>query len=189
MGAAEYKDDCDGCKISQGLKERVGGIIELEGDWILNHYSDEDTFLGRMALQPRYHRMELWELTTKEAATLGGNIQKIDIALRQYWSIRFPDDPIERVYVVYFFESVFDKPKPTEFHLHIHLIPRAKSLDPLLRKADGSTIIAWNIHKLGKRRDFPQQYRYWTKKGGLRRKEVEKLMTYLRGCLWKPSAG
>ena len=35
-------------------------------------------------------------LTKDETDVLGKNLQGVDIALRQYWSIKFPDDPIER---------------------------------------------------------------------------------------------
>jgi len=194
MGAEVYKSCCRGCKISQGIEELTGGIIELDGNWILNHYSSEEGFLGWMALQPRFHRMELKDLTADETRALGGNIQNIDIALRQYWAIRFRDDLIQRVYLVYFFES-------TGYHLHIHLVPRTKKFYEL--EAEGCSVlkekkdcpllfaplnkykfIAWNICRINKHKKFPQ--RYQTKKGNKKsEKEVEALMTYLRGYLWK----
>ena len=201
MGAEIYHDCCMGRKISRGIEEPEagGGIIELDGNWILNHYGGEDTFLGRLALQPRFHRMELTDLNTDEANALGKNIQNIDLALRQYWAInfKFKDDLIERVYVVYFFESVYDKPEPTKFHLHVHLIPRAKSLDPLLREyckpsSDNncvSTINAWNIYKLSKHdkhKKLPSHYQI-KKDNPESKQQVKALMTYLRGQLQRPS--
>ena len=167
-----YDNNCKGCKLSQGkwpkpnkdpkpdelTKPPVGGmIIELkdknqaEGDWILNHYGGREGFLGWLALQPKKHKMELCDLEEKELKALGLNIKKIDRFLRAYWKEYFPADPIKRVYVVYFFEGVFDS-KPTDYHLHIHLIPRTKAMDILLREElEGekiTTIIAWKIYRL-----------------------------------------
>jgi diadenosine tetraphosphate (Ap4A) HIT family hydrolase len=185
MSARLYVPNCEGCEISHGCGEvskdvrRRGGAIELDGEG----------FLGWLALQPRYHRMELSDLGTDEAAAFGRNIQDIDIALRQYWSIHFEDDPIERVYAVYFFEGVYDRPCPTPYHLHIHLIPRTKQFDPLLRRAteDGSTIVAWNIYKLTEKEmgdRFPPKYRVDNED-----QKMVNLMTYLGGYLRKPSVG
>jgi diadenosine tetraphosphate (Ap4A) HIT family hydrolase len=159
-------------------------VIDLPGDWTLNHYGGDEGFLGWLALQPRYHQMELTDLCPNQAAALGGNIQHIDIALRQYWSIHFKD-PIERVYVVYFFESEFDEPKKEQYHLHIHLIPRTKQLAEGLRTEDGSSINAWDIPTLrkGKPREcvkvpfvFPSKYKVKKKDD----QNAVKLMTHLR---------
>ena len=186
MRIDEYDPNCDGCKISQGHKEVTGKlVIEMNGGWTLNHYGGGEGFLGWLALQPRYHRMELADLTEREAAFLGPNIQRIDLALRQYWSIRFDADPIERVYVVYFLEGVFAKPNPSPYHLHVHLIPRTRRFDPLLRKDNGSTstIIAWNIYQLVECQDFPEEYRI----KGVNKQYTENLMAYLKSSLWKSS--
>jgi hypothetical protein len=78
VSAKEYDKDCKGCKRSKGCDPVVGGIIQLEGDWILNHYGGDEGFFGWMALQPRYHRKELTELSTYEARALGENIQRIE---------------------------------------------------------------------------------------------------------------
>ena len=102
MNVAEYHENCIGCEFSQGIKIPTGGIIELSGDWLLNLYGGEEGFLGWMALYPRYHRMELGELSTNEANSLGPNIQAIDHALQNYWKIHFPDDQLERNYVLFF---------------------------------------------------------------------------------------
>ena len=156
-----YDPNCAGCKRSQGKDDVIGGIIGLTGEWTLNHLGDAN-FLGWMALQPRCHRMELADLTTGEAAALGCNIQAVEKALRDYWLVNFSDDPIHRVYVVYFFESVFDR-KPTTFHLHIHLIPRTKLFGNWLQNEDDSGIIAWDIYKIGNPRfglpALPERYK------------------------------
>jgi diadenosine tetraphosphate (Ap4A) HIT family hydrolase len=188
MGAGIYHDCCKGCRISQGIEEprRGGGIIELDGNWILNHYGGDEGFLGWMALQPRFHRMELTDLNTDEANALGKNIQNIDLAMRQYWAIEFPKDPVRRVYVVYFFESAFEK-SSDKYHLHIHLIPRTEKLGDLLREE--GKVIAWNIYKLSKpnkSNEFPPEYMAQPENDEDRRK-VEALMTYLRGQLHRPS--
>ena len=174
-----YKKDCDGCNRSQGKDNVRGGVVELKGDWTLNHYGGQEGFLGWMALQPRYHKMTIADLESDELSSLGDNIKKIDEALGSYWKICF-NDRLERVYVLYFFESFYDRPIPTKFHLHIHLIPRPKSFDPLLREysklnsGEKSSINVWGIPKLTKYKDlFPEKY--------LQNEEnVKKLMDYLR---------
>jgi len=148
----EYNDWCNGCKISRCLKARHGGIIEMDGNWILNHYAGWEGFFGWMALQSRYHRMELTDLTPDETKALGKNIQNIDLALRQYWSLKFPSDPIQRVYVVYFFES-------EGYHLHIHLILRSEKLGC----EDPKEYMAWKTFERTKKDRFPQEYRIMIK--------------------------
>ncbi|HEX77101.1 MAG TPA: hypothetical protein G4O03_01620 [Dehalococcoidia bacterium] len=197
MGAEIYHNDCEGCDISQGIKEprAGGGIIELDGDWILNHYGGDEGFLGWLALQPRFHRMELTDLNTDEANALGKNVQRIDLALRQYWAIKFSEDPIRRVYVVYFFESAFEK-SSDKYHLHIHLIPRTERFRRLSIRVektrgiekveDDVRLIAWNIHQLSGHEGFPSGYRTKPENDGNRR-EVEALMTYLRAYLRRSS--
>ena len=108
---------------------------------------------------------------------------KIDTLLTEYWQENFKNDPVERVYVVYVFESVFDEP-PSKFHLHIHLIPRFMSLDPLLRECPQrrtdprypSTINAWTIPFITSREQFPRQYR-------TEQAHVKALMRWLRSRL------
>ncbi len=179
-----YEEDCKGCIRSQGTEDENklwGGIVKLNGDWILNHYMGEEGFLGWMILQPRCHRMKLADLKSNELSSLGENIQKIDIALGNYWKKYF--EPLERVYVVYFFESVYAKPEPEKFHMHIHLISRPKSFDKLLREYNVSNSIessspnAWRIPTLTKYKDmFPEKY--------IKNKEkVTNLMSYLKDIL------
>ena len=135
-----------------------------------------------MALAPRYHRMELSELESEEATALGGNIQNIDMALRNYWANKFPEDPIKRVYVIYFFES-------TGFHLHFHLIPRPKSFSCAFSTGKP----AWDTPKLTRCWDeFPEQYRIRTQQKAMegcqiieKPERVDNLMTSLRSFLWK----
>jgi hypothetical protein len=176
-------ENCNGCKISIRKKRPTGGIVKLEGDWILCHYTGGDSFLGRLALQTECHRMDLAELEPKEASALGINIKKIDKALRDYWSEEFTDDPIERTYIVYFFESVLDRDVKEEWHLHIHLIPRTKKLG-----MDGQgkyrpwDVAAWNTYKLPYRFRFPDEYRIKDKKGRkINEERIKALMRYLRG--------
>lgn len=155
----------------------------LPGSWVLNHYAGEEGFLGWMALQPKCHRISFAELTDEELQALGGNLRTIDNLLTQYWQETFKNDPIKRVYVVYFFESVFDTP-PSQFHMHIHLIPRFVSLEPLLREYPKrrteaeypSTINAWTIPLITSRETFPRQYRP-------EQANVKALMRWLRARL------
>ena len=57
-----HNDNCKGCARSQ----ETDAIVELPGDWIVNHYAGEEGFLGWLALQPRYHRMAISDLTDDE---------------------------------------------------------------------------------------------------------------------------
>jgi len=190
MGAKIYDKDCMGCKYSQEIQKPRGGIVKLDRHWILNHYAGPEGFLGWVALQPRYHRMELTDLNTDEANALGRNIENIDRALREYWAIKFPGDLVRRVYVVYFFESAFEKTQ-NQYHLHFHLIPRTEKFRSLSKC--GSTLIGWDIHRLSKHKDFPPEYQiretdYQTEERNKEnRQKVEEFMTYLRGQLESPS--
>lgn len=156
MIQSNYKPDCLGCRLSQELDRVVGGIVQLPGDWILNHYGGEEGYLGWLALQPKYHRMDLPELTQTEAEAFGRNVQAISQLLTAYWQETWPADPLSRVYVVYFFESVFD-PVPSRYHMHVHLIPRPQSFKQLLQGPCGS-INAWEVHRVSKRTEFPERY-------------------------------
>jgi len=176
----EYKDCCKGCDISREIEKKPGGIIDLGGDWILNHFEGGGVFLGWMALQPRFHRMKFTDLTDDETKALGKNIQNINIALCEYWSIRFPKDPIEKLYVVCFHES-------EEYHIHIHLIPRTKELGG----EDPTENMAWKTFKRTEKDSFPQEYRIMIKdpSGSLiEDQKVLALMSYLKGTLSKISA-
>ena len=72
---------------------------------------------------------------------------------------------LERLYIVYFFESAGVEP----FHLHIHLIPRYASIERRLR--------AWEIPGATKHATFPDHYRrsYFAYSD-----EVDNLMRFLR---------
>jgi diadenosine tetraphosphate (Ap4A) HIT family hydrolase len=180
MRAKDDKDGCRGCDISREREKVVGGIVRLDGKWILNHYQQEDQgFLGWLALQPKYHRMEWEELTRRELKTLGPNITRVKQALREYWQKHFSADCVKRVYVTYLFESPFDEP-PGEYHLHIHLIPRFAKLDSLLREPTkaGSRINAWKLYKLREEHEneFPEEY-------GWDGQRIEALMKELRNLL------
>jgi len=176
----EYKDGCEGCDISRGSLLLPGGIIELPGGWILSQYDEKESFLGWLALQPRYHRIGLSDLTKEETDALGRNIQGIDIALRQYWSLKFPDDPMERTYVGCFSES-------KALHLHFHLIPRTRKLG----QGNPTEFAAWRIFELTETwADFPEPYRVRDKEKNwahVSSAKVTALMMHLRGFFWEHS--
>jgi diadenosine tetraphosphate (Ap4A) HIT family hydrolase len=178
MSIKEYKDGCKGCDISREIERKPGGIIHFEGDWILNHYAGDEGFLGWMALQPRFHRMKFTDFTDDETKALGKNIQDINTALCEYWSIHFPKDPLEKLYMVCFHES-------EEYHIHIHLIPRSKELGG----EDPTKYMAWKTFKRTETESFPPEYRVKDRKGSwLGDQKVVALMSYLRGTLSKMSA-
>jgi diadenosine tetraphosphate (Ap4A) HIT family hydrolase len=163
-----YKDDCRGCQRSLGCEIPLGGITEMEGNWILNHYGGEESFLGWMALQTKEHVMELMEVPWEDLDKLGGNIRRIDEALRDYWRIQFQDDP------------------PTRWHLHIHLITRTERVG----KGNPSRVAAWYTPCLVKWHGFPQEYRVWDEstKERINENRVEDLMKYLKMRLEKQSS-
>jgi hypothetical protein len=180
-----YSVNCQGCLTSQGLSDTPGGIVSLPGGWIVNQYRAYQGFLGWLILQPRSHRDEIAELSSTELSALGGHLKSLDTVLRSYWRIAFPDDPIERVYFLYFFESPFDLPTPPPFHLHFHAVPRTKCLAAELREPNGagSIINAWNVYKLRDGNQVPHRYLRpeageWT--------AASALLAYLRNELERP---
>lgn len=188
-----YADSCSGCEISQGLTSVPGGVVKLPGDWVVNHYGGSEGFLGWLALQPRFHRMALAELTVREPQNLGPNIKSLDGALSQYWRLRFPSDPVKRVYVVYFFESEFESPPaPRPYHLHIHIVPRFQSFDTAERlrcTADGSSWVdGWRTPTLSPKRVVPHDY---TRESAQWQTRTADLVGYVRSELsdWPSPAG
>lgn len=182
-----YDKNCHGCKISKGEKIPSGDIVKLDGGWVLNHYDGSDSFLGRLALQSERHCMDLADLELKEAEALGVNIQRVDEALRDYWSEHYRDDYIERTYIVYFFESAFNEEEKEKYHLHIHLIPRTKKLG-MDRKGEYKPweTAAWKTYRLPYRICFPDEYRTKDKSGhDINSEKVKALMQFLRGRLAK----
>lgn len=171
MDADKYKKGCKACDISQGNEQLAGGIIKLDKFWILNHYQGPEAFLGWLALQPSRHVMELSDLTKDELVALGPNIKRIDKALHTYWKNNFPEDPIERVYVVYFFESAYEWP-PSKYHLHLHLIARPRCFRGLQRNGDSQ--VGWRLYDVKTHPSFPVKYRP-------REETVSILMNSLRG--------
>ena len=126
--------------------------------------------------------MALSELTPSEAAAMGPNVQVLDEILTRYWTLEFPSDPVERVYVVYFFESEFTRPKPKElWHLHIHVIPRPHDLaeDGLLRvtKNGATWSDGWRLPHITDKDAFPKRYRLTPDNCVAR---SSKLMDYIR---------
>jgi len=164
-----YREGCKGCGISSGRDTEVnerGGIIDLGNDWTVNHYGGPEGFLGWVVLQPRLHVGDMADLSAGEAASMGKSIRCVGRALREYWRVSFNDDPIERVYVMYFHESVFGIAEQSqlsqdEWHLHLHLIPRTVRLGRILRRfSDNGSIHAWSMPDVVRLSggDFPKQY-------------------------------
>ena len=163
MAANPYDPDCMGCETSQD-HEVPGGIVRLPGKWVLNHYRGSEGFLGWLALQTDVHRMSLAKLSQQELRTLGPNVKDVDEALSDY-AINVFRDVLERLYIVYFFESAGVEP----YHLHIHLIPRYASIEGRLR--------AWEIPGATKHATFPDRYR---RSCSAYSDEVDNLMSFLR---------
>ena len=172
--ANEEKHDpcCKGCDISDlatGKKNPadmcdrpIGDAIYLKDRWALNHYQGKEGFFGWMTMQPLRHCMDFTKLNKPEVRALGGHLKWVSKGLEDYFrdrskELKEEEDPVERVYISYLFESVFDWP-PTKFHLHLHLIPRFQSFGSLLRKTPRSSIDAYQIATLTKRAEFPDRY-------------------------------
>jgi len=182
MKAEKYKKNCKGCELSENSEDaqNPGGIIQLKGNWILNHYRGSEGFLGWLALQSGKCGKQLSDLKESESMALGPNIQDIEINLRKYWESHFPKDPMERMYVLYF----------AEYSLHFHLIARPKSIRELTlcRKAcsgyseiqsEPVKIEAWNMPLATKCRGFPPEYNIWND-GKINKAMVSPLMDWLR---------
>ena len=178
-----HDPNCAGCQRAQGVDSVTGGVIGLPGGWSVNHYGGSERFLGWLALQPFTHRMRLQELTGEELAELGPNLQALDRELTAYWKAQFPDDPLLRVYVVYFFETAFKEGARERFHLHIHVVPRPHSIGAELECPDEDGILsvdAWRLPTLAPDGKVPEPY---SKDSPLWAERVTRLMEYLRAHL------
>ena len=162
------KQSCKGCNIIQCPPR--GRIIRIGEFRVANHYWGGEGFLGWLALQPRRHCMRLEDLCDSEAREMGAAIRELTKGLKNHWKKEWPEDRLDRVYVTYFFESVFDN-NPTEYHLHIHLIPRTLKMRSLV-STEGS-INCWEIYRISKMDGFPEEYLRYTER-------VDKLMDALR---------
>lgn len=183
-----YDDTCSGCEISQGVRPVAGKVAALPGDWTVNQYGGGEGYLGWLALQPRYHRTRLTDLAPGEVTALGSNLQALDRVLTQYWTLQFPDDPIDRVYVAYFYESAFeDPPEPKPYHLHIHVIPRFRSLARpgalRIKKGTQTWNDAWQVPHLAERMMIPEPY---ARHSPMWENRATTLMDYLRHELQTP---
>lgn len=159
------KEICKGCH-----SRPIGGIVDITKNWQVNQYWGSEGFLGWIALQPREHRMSVEELSGPELTEMGKAIQDVEKRLKAYWKTEWPNDPLERLYVTYFFESVFDN-QPNEYHLHIHLIPRTKRMRSLITRQ--GSVNCWDIYKISKMDGFPEEYFRFEER-------VNKLMDWLR---------
>ena len=73
---------------------------------------------------------------------------------------------------------LFDESKGSQYHLHIHLIPRTEKVGAgESGKGKPSQSAAWNTPKLACKDWFPQEYRIRDKTG---KEEVVALMTCLK---------
>jgi diadenosine tetraphosphate (Ap4A) HIT family hydrolase len=148
---------CKGCQIGENTElgkscVPLGKVIGLEGGWVLTHSGEKErNYLGHLILQPKAHRMDMDELTDDESNYLGLHIRSITKALKDYWKSTFPLDTLERVYVIYFWETAFQKTFQGEWHLHIHLFPRTRRMVNGLEPAE---VAAWNLLSL----PVPQEY-------------------------------
>jgi diadenosine tetraphosphate (Ap4A) HIT family hydrolase len=166
-----------------------GGVISLPGGWSVNHYGGSEGFLRGLALQPFGHRMCLQDLTGEELEKLGPNLQALDRELTAYWEQQFPDDPLRRVYVLYFFETAFKSGARERFHLHVHVIPRSDRIGEALKGPDEDGILSvdgWHIRTLTPDGKVPEPY---SRTSPTWAEQVNRLMDYLREHLPRAASG
>lgn len=177
-------EECECCKILRGggcVYQAKEYIVELEGGWVLNHRGvGKKTYLGCLILQPKSHRVDFGDLSMKEATILGINIQRINHSLRQYWGQNYRDDPVERVYVVYFNETPFDKKvldtkRLEASHVHLHMLVRTKKMGG----GDPSNIVGWKILDEDTIKSYPPAYQCLKEDDD----RVKQLMSYLKESL------
>jgi len=153
---------CNGCEIvkmtdlGKDFIPKGSTIIKMQGGWILNHSSEpQKNYLGHLILQPTRHVMDIDKLYDEEASALGTNLRNVIRALKEYWKQAFKWDELQRVYVVYFWESEFTE-KPSKWHMHIHLFPRTKAM---VGGHPPTEVAAWQMPELTEKAYFPSKYR------------------------------
>lgn len=96
-------------------------LIAYDEQWRVAHATGSG-LLGWLVLVPRRHVMEVADLTDVEAASLG--VWQVKTARALAKELKVP-----KVYVVEFGEVL-------GYHLHFHVVPRPRDLDPTLRGPD-----------------------------------------------------
>jgi hypothetical protein len=154
---------CEVCEIISGRK---GGfrskdyILELKGDWVLNHYGDSSKgYIGYLVLSTKKHLISWDKLSSYNLQYLGQNIKWIDINLRKCLNGMFRKDRVEQIYFAYFNDSAYilhtqGKARNVGdfLHVHFHILPRTKKM---LKICDGN-MMAFDLLKL--RSQFPIEY-------------------------------
>lgn len=125
---------CLACDIVAGRQAAPGGVIHEDDHWMLDHAVDP-LIRGCLILKSKRHVDELADLEPDEAATLGPMMRTALAAMRRAF------DP-ERIYVCSFGEMLH--------HLHIHLLPRYRSLKIAGRRSGPSAgmDLAMDLHPL-----------------------------------------
>jgi diadenosine tetraphosphate (Ap4A) HIT family hydrolase len=106
---------CLACDVNAGRILAPGGAIYQDTYWIADHGIDR-LVRGYVVLKPLRHVHELADLSSDEAATLGGALRVVLSAMRTALET-------ERIYVCSFAETVH--------HLHFHLLPRYTDMPAL----------------------------------------------------------
>ncbi len=131
------KRDCRGCLRASKQEKVEGGTIPLGAHWTVNHYDDQDRFLGWLVVQPKEHRMKSSQMTLEETEEFGVVTSRLENALTKAYDRMCPHDKVKIVYLVRLGESTLAR--GPNWHLHYHMIPRTVSM-----KHRG-----WHIHNLG----------------------------------------
>lgn len=94
--------------------------------WMVNHYQNKDeSFLGWLVSQPIKHRMTFSEMSIQELEEFGVSMERLEKALRSAYNRMYTQDPIEIVYLTRLGKSTL--PRPTEWHVRVHMVPRTMS--------------------------------------------------------------
>jgi len=151
---------CEVCDIISGSKggfRSKANILNLKGDWVLNHHGTG--YLGYLVLSTKEHLTGWDEISSNNLQNLGPNIKWIDVNFRKCWRNKFPQDPIEQIYFAYFNDSGYileiqgkERDPLNQLHVHIHILPRTKKM---LKICNGN-MMAFDLLKL--REHFPLEY-------------------------------
>lgn len=115
---------CISCQYARGRTTPLGGVVNMDA-WALTHYAGPEGYLGWLAAFPQRHVTTWSDLRSSELGKVGALVRMAEAGLRRYFH-RVHADPLERVYLVYFYESAFEP--DCAYHMHCHLIPRTQTM-------------------------------------------------------------
>jgi diadenosine tetraphosphate (Ap4A) HIT family hydrolase len=120
-GPASTGPDCSSCERLARTSPPPRDLVVETGGWVVAHAFNAN-LEGWLVMLPRRHVVALDELTVGEADALGPLLRALTSALRDVTGC-------EKTYALLLAES------EGFHHLHVHVVPRHRDLDPALRGA------------------------------------------------------